>query len=365
MQSVARKLRIGVNALYLIPGGVGGTEVYLRNLLQALAEIDAENDYFVFTNRETARDLVPANRNFHWMPQAVAASSRPARILWEQTILPMRVAGLGLDVLLNPGYTSPLLCPCPTVTVFHDLQHLRHPEYFGFAELLALRLLLWISVHRSRKLIAVSETTRRDLVKFYGIEDRRVETILHGVNPAFFELEHIDSDPFLLCVAANRKHKNLGRLIRAFAAFRGDQRLIIAGLRGPDSESLEKLIQELGLTESVELTGWIPEERLLDYYGRAHAVVYPSMFEGFGMPVLEALACGLPTACSDISPLREVGGDAVLYFDPLDEVALARALDRICNDAELRGRLSREGRLRARQFTWQNAAKATLAVLKS
>src|SRR5580658_3729577 len=125
-----RLLRIGVNALYLIPGGVGGTEIYLRGLLAALAEIDPVNRYFLFTNRETGRDLTPARENFTEVPQPIRASARPVRILWEQIALPLAAARLQLDVLFNPGFTAPLFAGCPQVTLFHDLQHIRHPEYF-------------------------------------------------------------------------------------------------------------------------------------------------------------------------------------------------------------------------------------------
>src|SRR5438094_7048362 len=114
-------LRIGINALYLIPGGVGGTEIYLRNLLRALATVDKENDYVVFTNAETGRDLVPEAANFSWAPRKVRASFRPARILHEQFALPRAVRGARIDVLLNPGYTGPAFCPCPSVAVFHDM----------------------------------------------------------------------------------------------------------------------------------------------------------------------------------------------------------------------------------------------------
>ena len=142
--------RIGINALYLIPGGVGGTEIYLRRLLTALAAIDSENEYFVFSNLETEGNLVPKQANFHWKPQAVHATFRPARILWEQFILPMEAGRYRLDVLFNPGFTAPLFAPCPCVTVFHDLQHKHHPEYFRWFDLPFWKLLLWVSAHRSR-----------------------------------------------------------------------------------------------------------------------------------------------------------------------------------------------------------------------
>ncbi|MDQ6758949.1 MAG: glycosyltransferase, partial [Acidobacteriota bacterium] len=178
-------LRIGVNALYLIPGGVGGTEIYLRNLLAALAEIDGENLYVVFTNRETGRDLIPDRPNFVWRPQPVRASFRPARILWEQTGLPLAVRRARLDVLFNPGFTCPVLCSCPNVTVFHDLQHKRHPEYFRWFDLPFWRLLLRGSARRSRGLISVSAATRDDLKHFYGVDS---VVIHHGAEREFFEI---------------------------------------------------------------------------------------------------------------------------------------------------------------------------------
>src|ERR1700694_3062314 len=171
-------LRIGVNALYLIPGGVGGTEIYLRNLLKALASIDCRNEYVVFTNRETGRDLVPDQPNFSHAPQPVRACLRPARILWEQFALSFAVRRHRLDVLFNPGFTAPLLCGRPMVTVFHDLQHKRHPEYFRWFDLPFWNFFLWTSARLSRGLIAVSGATRDDLERYYGVSAR---VIHHGV----------------------------------------------------------------------------------------------------------------------------------------------------------------------------------------
>jgi len=355
--------RIGVNALYLIPGGVGGTEIYLRELLAALARIDAANRYFIFTNLETGVDLVPRQANFEWKPQALHARSRPARILWEQLILPVEAARYKIDVLFNPGFTGPVLSRVPPVTVFHDLQHKRHPEHFRWIELPFWQFFLWASAHRSRKIIAVSEATRADLVRFYGLPPERVVVIHHGVEQAFFGLERTHIDRYLLCVSTLHPHKNLDRLIRAYARRKRDYRLVLAGMRGFHTEPLEALITELGAQDRVELTGWIPREELYRLYAHALAFVYPSLFEGFGMPVLEAMAAGLPVACSDIPPLREVAGDAALYFDPLDEAALANALDRITVDADLRARLAKVGPERARPFTWERAAEQTLHVL--
>ena len=357
--------RIGVNALYLIPGAVGGTEIYLRELLAALGRIDTANEYFVFANLETDADLVPRQSNFQWKPQAVHARSRPARILWEQTVLPLEASRYKIDVLFNPGFTAPVLAPCPCVTVFHDLQHKRHPEHFRWFDLPFWRLFLWASAHRSQKLIAVSEATRADLLDLYRLPEASVVVIPHGVEAALFDLCRAQLEPFVLCVSTLHPHKNLERLIRAYARKKRDYRLAIAGFRGFRAQAIETLVSDLSLGEQVQFTGWIGREELYRLYGRALAFIYPSTFEGFGMPVLEAMAAGVPVACSDIAPIREVGGDTALYFDPLEEDALAAALDRIVSDQALRARLVLTGRERARTFTWERSAAKTLEVLLS
>lgn len=355
--------RIGVNALYLIPGGVGGTEIYLRELLAALAGIDSENEYFVFTNLETGQDLTPKRANFQWKPQAVHAKSRPVRIAWEQTVLPLEASRFKLDVLFNPGFTSPILAPCPCVTVFHDLQHKRHPEHFRWFDLPFWRFFLWASVHRAARIIAVSEATRSDLLYFYRVPQERVHVVHHGVDPALLDLHREGPERFVLCVSTLHPHKNIDRLIRVYAREKRDYSLALAGMRGFHAEAIDRLIDELGVRDRVTLTGWISRPELYDLYDRALACIYPSTFEGFGMPVLEAMAAGVPVACSDIRPLREVAADAALYFDPLDEDALASGLTRIVSDEPLRATLSRLGRERARGFSWEQAARQTLDVL--
>ena len=367
-----KPLRIGVNALYLIPGAVGGTEIYLRSLLLALADIDPVNRYFIFTNAETGEGIVPAQPNFHDAPQRVPARIRPARILWEQIVLPVAAAKKRLDVLLNPGFTSPAICVCPTVTVFHDLQHKRHPEHFRWFDLPFWRLLLYGAAHRSTLLIADSEATKTDLLKFYKIRNDKIRVIELGVDPAFFSIgkrihdRREDQAPYLLTVSTLHPHKNLNRLLHAFAIFhrsRPEFRLVIAGLRGFHAENLEKLRASLGIEDAVRFTGWIPREELYDLFAEANAFLYPSTFEGFGMPLLEAFAAGLPTACSNIEPLASIAGDAAVTFDPADTSAIHDAMVRIASDQALRDRLSAAGPARASQFSWERSARLTLETL--
>ena len=362
-------MRIGVNALYLIPGGVGGTEIYLRFLLAALAEIDSQNQYFVFTNRETGAALVPPQANFRHVPQAVRAVNRPARLLWEQTVLPLAAARLRLDVLFNPGFTAPLFCACRQVTVFHDLQHKRHPEYFRWFDLPFWNFFLFWSAQVSRVVVAVSDSTREDLMRWYRLPPSKLRTIPSGVDPHFFELAAFRRpEPFLLAVSTLHPHKNLDGLLRAFAIFRErhpDYRLIVSGIHGFFSPQLHTLRDSLGLAGSVEFPGWIPREDLYDLYRRATAFLYPSLFEGFGLPVLEALAAGVPTACSSIEPLNNLAAGAALKFDPRSPAAIAAAMQRLVEDEPLRTHLAAAGPHRAAHFDWRTTARLTLEALAS
>lgn len=361
-------LRIGVNALYLIPGGVGGTEIYLRGLLGGLAEIDSVNRYFVFTNRET-RDLTPQATNFETVPQAVRAVVRPARILWEQTVLPLAAFNRKLDVLLNPGFTAPLLCSCPQVTVFHDLQHKRHPEYFRWFDRPFWNFFLSGAAHVSRSLLAVSEATAADLLRYYRLPAAKVKVVPEGVDPVCFNLaQRRRPERFVLAVSTLHPHKNLDGLLRAFAVFRRthpDFRLVVCGLHGFFTGPLLALREELGLTAAIDFPGWIPREALYDLYARAWTFVYPTLFEGFGLPVLEALAAGIPSACSAIDPVQGLAGDAALVFDPRDPAAIAQALERLADDPELRARLAAAGPRRAAAFSWKATAQLTLEALTS
>ncbi|HYL38937.1 MAG TPA: glycosyltransferase family 1 protein [Bryobacteraceae bacterium] len=345
-------LRIGVNALYLIPGGVGGTEIYLRNLLGALAGIDAANQYVVFANRETGADLVPERGNFTLVREPVHAEFRPARILWEQLALPRAVRRHRIDVLFNPGFTAPIFCGCPMVTVFHDLQHKRHPEFFRWFDLPFWRFFLWAAARRSRGLIAVSGATRDDLVRYYG---RSAQVIQHGVERRFFEIAKSRRPRgYLLCVSTSHPHKNLDRLLRVHGELQDPPPLVIAGVRGFAAKQVQALAGK-----SVRIAGWVPREELFELYRGALGFIYPSTFEGFGMPVLEAMAAGVPLACSDITPLREIAGSAVHYFDPASDAGIRDALLRLAGGSIATEAASR----RAAEFSWEKCARETLAYL--
>jgi len=354
---------VGVNALYLIPGGVGGTEIYLRNLLRALAAVDHANQYVVFTNRETGPDLVPPS--FTHAPLPVNATNRAARLLYEQTGLAMEARRRRLDVMFNPGFTAPAFPGCPNVTVFHDLQHKRHPEYFRRFDLPAWNLFLALSIRRSNVLVAVSELTGEDLKRFYHVDDDRVVVAPLGVEPEFYAVERSAPEPFFLSVSTLHPHKNLDNLLFAFARFREERpdfRLVMTGVRGFHTAAVESRIRELGLQDSVTLSGWIPRTELYDLFRRATAMIYPTMFEGFGLPVIEAMAAGLPLACSNIEPLHSIVDGAAIEFPPQDVDAMVTTMRRLTADTR---DLVERGRQRAACFTWEETARKTVAAIEA
>jgi glycosyltransferase involved in cell wall biosynthesis len=360
-------LRIGVNALFLIPGGVGGTEIYLRSLLAALAEIDRENEYFIFVNYETGPDVAPRQANFTLVPQSVRAVNRPARLLWEQSALPLAVLRLRLDVLFNAGFTAPIFCGCPQVTVFHDLQLKRHPEYFRWFDLPFWTFFLFWSIQVSRRVVAISSATADDLRRWYRLPEGKLLTVPSGVDPVFFELAaRRQPEKFLLTVSTLHPHKNLDRLLYAFAEFRklhADYRLIVTGKHGFYTEELMALRERLDLGGCVAFPGWVPRQELYDLYARASAILYPSLFEGFGLPVLEALAAGVPSACSAVEPMDSLAADAALKFDPKEPSAIAVAMHRLVSDQALRERLAEAGPRRAAEFSWHSTARGVLDAL--
>ncbi len=371
--------RIGVNALYLIPGGVGGTEIYLRNLLGALAKIDTRNEYFIFTNKETGADISPQAPNFQTVVSPVPGQIRPARLLWEQVGLPLQTVTRRIDVLFCPGFSSPLFCRGGKATVIHDLQHKRHPGNFGLFERMAWEAMVWISVRYSDRLVTVSENARRDLLEIYDAPSSRVRLIRHGVEEEFFGLKQnaaypasllrdagVPSCRYLLAVSTVHLHKNWTRLLEAFqrlVQLGRPEHLVILGLRGKASQDVEKQIRDRGLSAWVHVVGWQPRKVVLGLYKFAEALVFPSMFEGFGMPVAEALAAGVPVVCSDIPPLREIADGAALFFDAASTGDLVEQLQQVLNNAERRERLVARGRELASRLSWARAAEETLAVL--
>ncbi len=221
----------------------------------------------------------------------------------------------------------------------------------------------------SSHLVAVSDQTSQDLRHFYALPPDRVTTIWSGVDDTFFALqcEPEQKGEVLLCASTTHPHKNHERLLRVFARLRGrlpGWKLMLTGVRGFADERVQALMRELQLEHDVIFTGWVSRAELYQLFRQASAFVYPSLFEGFGMPVLESMAAGIPTACSNIEPLRTLAGGAAELFAPEDEAAMEQSLLRVMLNQDLRERLSAAGPAQARRYTWRTAAEQTIAVLE-
>lgn len=273
-------------------------------------------------------------------------------------------------------YVAPPLCPCPTVVTVHDISFEFFPEYFHPLQRARMRLLIPLSARRAAQVITISEYSRRTLIERYGLAEDRVTVTPLGVSPSFRVIEKdlaaratarfgIDG-PFILGVGNLQPRKNLERLLRSFAALRRDtsctHELVLVGQMAWLGHRVQEETRRLGIEAHVHQTGYVSEDELVALYNRADVFAYPSIFEGFGLPVIEAMACGTPVLTSNTSSLPEVAGDAALVVDPHDVEAIAEGLRRLVSERRLREKLTSAGFLQARQFPWRRTAEETVSV---
>jgi glycosyltransferase involved in cell wall biosynthesis len=284
--------------------------------------------------------------------------------LAEQTLFPRAARRARVDLLHNTLNTAPAFPGVPQVTTIHDVVYKRFPETAGRLNL-GVALLVPLAARRSNVILTDSQASRQDIIEFLGVEPARIAVAPLGPGlsepdeplPAAELRERLDlgKAPIVLTVAAKRPHKNLERLLDAFRRVETDAVLVVPGFE----TSFEAELRQQG-GERVRFLGWVDDRALDGLYRAATCFVLPSLAEGFGLPVLEAMARGTPVACSDISALREVAADAALYFDPLDAASIGNALEQCLEDAELRARLSAAGLERSRPFTWSRTAEQTV-----
>ncbi len=301
---------------------------------------------------------------------------RPAlRILWEQAVQPGALRQARVDLVHAPVNVGPLLRTCPLVVTVHDLSFQLYPETFRPAQRLYQSAMARWTARRAERVIAVSESTRGDLIRHFGVPAERVVVVPNGVDGAFRPLAAEDvaafrrekglPDRFLLCVATLEPRKNIVRLLEALARLPAAPPLILCGGKGWYYDAIFAAVERLGLGGRVHFPGYIPQAELPLWYNAASWFVYPSLYEGFGFPALQALACGTPAIVSRASSLPEVVGEAALLVDPLDVEAMAATLARALDDASLADSLRQAGPERARQFSWARTAQETVTVYRA
>ena len=370
---------IAVNTLFLIPGKVGGTEVFLRNHMDQLTH-DRDNRYFIFTNRENHecfRNLPP---NFRTVKAPIRCANRLLRILWEQLVLPFQVLYYRIDLLHSPGYTGPLLAPCIKLTTLFDLNYHFHPHDFTTRQLLVYKTLIPLVARTSTHILVHSQATKDEIVAVLGVSPAKISVIHGSYHPRFLQRyakDEIDRvvdkygvrAPFLLSNAVSHPHKNLPALIKAYAMLRRTGKLgcplVLLGFPGRDQSRVMDTIREEKVEKDVIFTGWVPQEDVPFFYQGAILFVFPSLYEGFGIPSVEAMASGVPLIASNASCIPEVVGDGGLLTDATRPEALATSIGSVLDDAQLAHALVARGEIRAREFSWERFGKEMRALYDS
>jgi glycosyltransferase involved in cell wall biosynthesis len=367
-------VHVGLNLIFLVPGETGGLEVYARELIPALIDQAPPGTSFTaFVSREAAAEGGPWAELLPVVTVPVNARNRMEWVRGEQTLLPRKAARAGVDLVHSLASTAPVWGRFRRVVTVHDLIYARFPETHSGIRDRGMKVLVPWGVRRSERVIAISQSTRDDLVELLGVSPDRIDVVPNGLGGVQRETPlgeaetrarfALGSRRVLLSLSAKRPHKNLPALIGALARIPAENRpvLVLPGYRTSHEIELRARANALGIAEDVRFPGWVSGAELEGLWSIARAFVFPSRYEGFGLPVLEAMARGVPVACSNASSLPEVAGDAALLFDPLDEAAIAAAVQRLLANSDEVERLRARGRARASEFTWERTARATLA----
>ena len=370
-------MHIGINTLSVIPGKTAGGETYLAGLVRGLAAVDGENRYSLFVGGKNRERFEMQKANFKCVPVPVSQRWRVGRVLYEHFGLPRLTARMGVDVLYCPGNAASNGAQCAVVLGAQSMHYCFVPEEVGRLRTSYFKRMVPRSAKRADMVIAVSEDIKRTLLSVVRIPESKVRVVYEGVEMGFRrppgeaverELARAGLRPgFVLFVSTLKPYKNADKLIRAMAhlkrAYGVEKEVVIAG-RDPVALTgqLRALAKELGIGDTVRFLGGVEHERLPFFYGGADVFVYPSSIETFGLPILEAMACGTPVVGSNCTSVPEIMGDAGMAVDPEDIAGMAEVIHGVLTDDHLREDLRKRGLARVAEFTWERAARETLEV---
>lgn len=366
-------MHVGLNLVYLVPGETGGTETYARELIPELVRAAPSVGFTAFVNREAAAaegapwgELVPA------VTVPVSARNRSQWVWGEQALLPRLAARADVDLVHSLANTGPATGRFRRVITIHDLIYRLAPEAHLGMRGYGMRLLVPLAARRSQLIIADAASTSHDLQRLLGVAAAKIDVIPLGVGSVRAGSRMATAEvrawlgagerAIVLSVSAKRPHKNLLRLLGALAQLDPERRplLVLPGYRTEHEDELRQAAQSLGISTDVRFLEWVDAAHLEGLYAAAACFVFPSLYEGFGLPVLEAMARGVPVACSARGALAEVAGEAALLFDPESENEIAQAIRRLLDDGALADRLRAAGQARAQRFSWAATAERTL-----
>src|SRR4051794_39772094 len=358
--------RIGLNLLYLAPGDTGGTEIYARALVPRLLEAWPEASFVAFTGSELGEEMAerPWAPGLRVVRLPVSSATRFRRTVAEQTLLAGALARAGVDLVHSLGTTTPVLTRVPTVVTIHDVIYKRHPDTHAGVLTKGMSLLVPAAARRARRIIVDARAPGEDLQHYLGTPADKIDVVLCGPgldivasptpDTVLRERLGLGAGPLGLSVSARRPHKNLARLIDAMDGL--EATLVVPGY----PTGLEAALRDRAPAPDVVFTGRLSDADLEGLYRAATLMAFPSLAEGFGLPVLEAMRRGLPVACSNTTSLPEIAGDAALTFDPEDTGQIRDSVARLLADAALREEFAGRGRARAATFSWERTARETV-----
>jgi glycosyltransferase involved in cell wall biosynthesis len=366
-------MHVAINAL-AVAGRPHGVGTYIKQLIGALAALESSDEFTVFASESGRPHLASAAPRLRY---EMAPANRPLRLLWEQTQLPRLLRSRGVDVFHGATFTLPLWKSCRHVVSIHDMTFHLTPERHLPAKRYYFQQMIPRACRQADAVIAISESTKRDLISLLGVREEKIFVVYHGVPPHYRRVTDEQplaavrrrfglNRPYVLHVGMLEPRKNLKTLVEAYRTaddIHTDYDLVLAGGYGWGYEPLLEQIRASGL-DSIRATGYVAEEDLPALYSQAELFVYPSVYEGFGLPVLEAMAFEVPVITSNVSSMPEVAGDACFLIEPEDVSGLKQAMRRILGSPELRSRMAAAGRARAQQFTWEATARRTLDVYR-
>jgi len=366
-------LRIAIDA-HSVGAKLAGNESYATNLIEALARVDSVNEYTLYVTTAEAR----ARFSQRWPNFRIQTTLPHTPLIRIPLTLATELRKRPVDVL-HVQFTAPPFSPCPVVVSVHDLSFEHLPQTFNRRSRTQLRLTVRHSVRRAARILTLSEHTRRDMIETYGTSPERI-TAIPLAAPSYFgrvreerELQRvrhiygIEGD-YILCVSSIQPRKNLPRLVRAYESLRNKRgpgklpKLVLVGKCAWLYDETLRSIEEGRMKDSVILTGYVPQSDLPALYSGSICFVYPSYFEGFGLPPLEAMKCGAPVIAGNRTSLPEVVGDAGILVDPYDVNAIAAAIERLIDDPDYRQQLRVKGLARSSVFDWNETARRTLDV---
>jgi glycosyltransferase involved in cell wall biosynthesis len=365
-------LRIGIMLRHLDQHG-GGVKVYTQNVVRHLLGEDRKNRYVLLYHDPSLLGSFGAHSHVE-----ERVLRMPSKLLWDQVAVPVAARRERLDVVFNPKFSVPLAGTTPSVLVLQGSDWFVMPWGSSRLDRLNHQLLVPGFCRRAAAIIVVSHNIKNDLVRYLGVDPRKIRVVYYGLSTLFRPVrdpERLESarrryglpERFLLYVGQIYPAKNFGGILRAFARLRSrlPHKLVVAGEPRSDYEKELALIDELGLREDVRFTGWVSQEELPALYSLADVFVFPSLYEGFGIPLLEAMACACPIVTASVGSPPEVTDGAAVLVDPRDVEAIAEAVLRVVSEPALRARLVERGLERAHAFTWERCARQTLDVLES